>query len=760
MVKEKLKIMNNLLPIGKPKEVSLAQLRKNLENSKFKNEEIANELAAYAHLACFNIDGREIMHAIDYWYKTGNYNMLSETLRISKIYGNLKAVNQIRKIGFEKNLKDLQFPEFKEWFKSHGIKWFDLYIDNRKNVAFIKENDVEMIKELVKINFSWEIFWEDVLKDVDKDERISLERKQLLIKLANNQEPVVNLTRITDSVDEKFRDYCDINEIDIIQVLQSGVKGVDRRSWVYLVFDNDGIFKVYKELLNNKKERLGNILDNEDEIFEHLPNKEFLPKYYGTISIGNVQFIKQSVHFNQSLADYIKKDNLLTTDQACKVISRIAEQLRWLHEKKVVYLDIKPENIFLGFNDVQLIDFGISMIMQKGKKDLDIFLAEPQYVTPEGGKYLKANFSSDIFQLGILFHQLITGEHPFAIHKSIQDTNREERILKYSWPNIVLPYTSNLSKRFDDKRLTIINRMLEKDPEKRPALEEIINQLKNKKAFHITRKRLDVKNSKEKNSILFPARMGLPHKGHIEYINRLLELGFYTTISIQKSYTITDKDPIPKWIVMKIVAQSLFEMGWSSENFDFILTPFYRTDKEHSMHFTMLPGIEDIIGVASGNPEVHDLLNRFPILDQKSVFGVEGKEHINLSWGEKLRKSVKENDYSSFISLAAIGTEKIISFDQIKSIYGKPNIEFVPGNVNVVLLNNNNNNKTLVQGRVFRYHSPEESLMIHLNRMGIKSKIINPYRRLTETSIDGKKIFLEYISTKFIKGNETIYFKF
>jgi len=263
--------------------------------------------------------------------------------------------------------------------------------------------------------------------------------------------------------------------------------------------------------------------------------------------------------------------------------------------------------------------------------------------------------------------------------------------------------------------------------------------------------------SRENNTILFVGRMGIPHKGHIEYISRFLEMGFFVRIAIAKSYTITSQDPIPKWIVMKMIAQSLFYRGFSSEDFDFILTPFYETDKEMKMHYLMLPCREDIVGVASSNPDVERLFQDKRVFDQRSVFGYEAEKYQNLSWGKIVRTAVREGDYKTFSSYAAEGVGDILSFSEIRKSYGYPEIEFVFGKVIAVLLNSHSE---IIRGRVLKYSSPEQSLLFHLRNKGHKAEIIEPYSLKPELVLDGVNGRLCYKTVQLQGEDEIINFQF
>lgn len=737
-------IVNKLLSsvLQKDKKGSLQNLREVFLNSGFSDDETAKKLVAYAHLACFSFDAREISFAIDVFSELGKWAELANILRLCKVYKVFKPILKIIEIGNSKNIPELQFPEFALWFKT-AVKWFDMYYD-AKGLFFIHEEDCELIKQIAS---EQPCFWEGVFSDSE----LSGVRKDLLEKLVNGEVPIVPSAKSRDNVEKQFLDYCRLNSISVIRRLQKGVEGTDKCSYVYLVLDNDGIFKVYKELLEYK-DRL--TFEHEGFAYRHLPETEFLPRCYGgpegLVDIGEYKFLKLSVHFGQSLADYTKPENLLRENEALYVIKNIAKRLNFLRERGILYLDLKPENIILDKNNVKFLDLGIVKVLEENQEEADIFLADPRYVTPECGTKLRASEASLVYQLGILFAQLLTGKHPFDIVPGLDGMNRESAIIKYSWPSVTI------SPNLQGIRQDIVAEMLAKDPAKRPSLTDVADSLKGKLEIRIKQKGRE-RRSRENNTILFVGRMGIPHKGHIEYISRFLEMGFFVRIAIAKSYTITPQDPIPKWIVMKMIAQSLFYRGFSSEDFDFILTPFYETDKEMKMHYLMLPCREDIVGVASSNPDVERLFQDKRVFDQRSVFGYEAEKYQNLSWGEIVRTAVREEDYETFVSYAAEGVEDILSFSEIRKSYGYPEIEFVFGKVIAVLLNSRNE---IIRGRVLKYSSPEQSLLFHLRNKGHKAEIIEPYSLKPGFVLDGINGRLCYKTVQLQGEDEIIKFCF
>lgn len=593
---------------------------------------------------------------------------------------------------------------------------------------------------------------------------------------AISQSGVLNTLELPETIEEKywrtsyrdpeqtnhlFYNYCENNDLVVLKVLQEGKETLRRCSWVYLVWDSDGIVKIYKEILDYNRGPLTGLVQNEDTLYSILHDNDLFPKLYGTVNINGTRFMRQSVHFGQTVADYIRPNEGISENDAVTIVNGIAQAFDLLHCADIAYLDTKPENLLVGQAGIRALDLGVSRRIN-GQEEIDIYLADPRFTTPEGCTKLKASKASDIFQLGILFHMLLTGNHPFETtpFKSGDTADlRESSLLRYALPTALMTYDSPEPVLVGTYR-ELISEMLYPNPQSRPDIKEVLECLSYKRQFKISRQPWQNAHQKGHNIVLFPARMGIPHKGHIEYISRLMELGYHILISVQRVHTITQRDPVPKSIVMKIVAQSLISRGLKPEvDFSFIATPYYRTRAEMELHYISIPQVENIIAVASGNPGVHDLLSEWPVFDQQSVFGREGETWPIKSWGEILRKAVREGDYKKFVEYAAEETEKVISFGELQRIYGKPEIEFAE-KVDVVLLDNNK--KEVVRGRVFRTHFPEQSLLLHMRNIAHwEVSFEDLYAKNSLVNVNGRVMQLCLVKTDFDNHtlHETIYYK-
>ena len=122
-----------------------------------------------------------------------------------------------------------------------------------------------------------------------------------------------------------------------------------------------------------------------------------------------MEFIK-----GKDLSDIVK-DQLLPLDRTISIVARVAEALSYAHRQGVVHRDIKPANIMcdIASDTVKVTDFGIARITDSSKTKTGVILGTPSYMSPEQVAGEKIDGRSDLFSLGVMLYQLLTGELPF-----------------------------------------------------------------------------------------------------------------------------------------------------------------------------------------------------------------------------------------------------------------------------------------------------------------------------------------------------------
>ncbi len=160
------------------------------------------------------------------------------------------------------------------------------------------------------------------------------------------------------------------------------------------------------------------------------------------------------------LKDHASADNLLPMRQVLIIVADVADALDYAHEKGVVHRDIKPANIMLLKNGIaKVTDFGIARATASSKTRTGVVKGTPFYMSPEQIKGMKVDGRSDIFSLGVVLYELLTGAQPFRaedLTALIYKITSEE-------PEPITTYNTKVPKAVQQ----IISRALVKDREKR-----------------------------------------------------------------------------------------------------------------------------------------------------------------------------------------------------------------------------------------------------------------------------------------------------
>jgi eukaryotic-like serine/threonine-protein kinase len=140
----------------------------------------------------------------------------------------------------------------------------------------------------------------------------------------------------------------------------------------------------------------------------------------GTTS-SNITYIISEFIRGSSLAALLKKENVLPLGRTVRIAGQILSALDEAHNKGIIHRDIKPENIMIstlrsGEDFVKLVDFGIAKETNETGPRLtkhgELF-GTPEYMSPEVIKGKEATHLSDIYSMGILVYELLTGVLPF-----------------------------------------------------------------------------------------------------------------------------------------------------------------------------------------------------------------------------------------------------------------------------------------------------------------------------------------------------------
>lgn len=128
-----------------------------------------------------------------------------------------------------------------------------------------------------------------------------------------------------------------------------------------------------------------------------------------------IQYIVMEYIEGNTLKSYIQTKSRLTVDEVVDFSKQLALGFDSIHKAGIVHRDIKSTNIIVtGYGKVKIIDFGIAITNESERlTKTDNIIASPQYIAPELISLEKATNQSDIYSMGILIFEMLTGDVPF-----------------------------------------------------------------------------------------------------------------------------------------------------------------------------------------------------------------------------------------------------------------------------------------------------------------------------------------------------------
>jgi serine/threonine protein kinase len=160
-----------------------------------------------------------------------------------------------------------------------------------------------------------------------------------------------------------------------------------------------------------------------------------------------------------TLEKYTHHDNLLPIQKIVEIIYKCARALEYASRQGVIHRDIKPANILLaGDSDIKISDFGAALTIAAETTQVS-GIGSPAYMSPEQVKEQQLSFQTDIFSLGVVMFQLLTGRLPF------KGANNYSMI--YQIINVESPRPMEVRPDIPPRIDAIVMRALQKDTAKR-----------------------------------------------------------------------------------------------------------------------------------------------------------------------------------------------------------------------------------------------------------------------------------------------------
>jgi len=269
-----------------------------------------------------------------------------------------------------------------------------------------------------------------------------------------------NVTELKRSTDAPAK----IGKYVIINKVGKGSTGT-----VYLSHDpyyrRDVAIKVYNIEENADAERARvsrKMFFNEAHMVGMLQHPNIMPIYDAGEENGKYYVVTEHVQGARTLAAYCKPDNLLRVDDVVEIIYKCAKALHYSHGRGVIHRDIKPSNVMLTIdNDVRIIDFGIAICTDSDVSRIEGIAGSPSYMSPEQVQSEELTPRSDLYSLGAVLYELLTGFRPFRA----DNLSKLLHQIVYATPPPIHTYRDDIPEELEN----VVVMAMQKDPAKRCA---------------------------------------------------------------------------------------------------------------------------------------------------------------------------------------------------------------------------------------------------------------------------------------------------
>ncbi len=152
---------------------------------------------------------------------------------------------------------------------------------------------------------------------------------------------------------------------------------------------------------------------NESRAIALLSN-EHIVDIYDVAFTGKNKYLVMGYIDGITLREYMKRNAPLGLEKSLDFVMQILSALEHAHEKGVVHRDIKPQNIMVQANGkLKVTDFGIAQISDFNQGNSGVAMGTVYYISPEQASGKTTTFSSDIYSIGIMLYEMVTGKLPF-----------------------------------------------------------------------------------------------------------------------------------------------------------------------------------------------------------------------------------------------------------------------------------------------------------------------------------------------------------
>jgi len=180
-------------------------------------------------------------------------------------------------------------------------------------------------------------------------------------------------------------------------------------------------------------------------------------RIYDIVEWEGAQFVAMEYVEGEDLARLLKRIGRFAQDKAADIARGLAAGLLAAHAKGVLHRDLKPANVMIDSLGARIMDFGLAL--NAGDQHDGVIAGTPAYIAPEQLEGVQASVQSDLYALGLVMYELITGRR---VHNAASFNDRIAQLTNE------VPKPSSIAREIDPAVEAIILKCMTADPAQRP----------------------------------------------------------------------------------------------------------------------------------------------------------------------------------------------------------------------------------------------------------------------------------------------------